>query len=114
MQGGPAPGAGFGEDEGAVGEVEGGEVVSAAEFGSERAPVEPTCDHEVKDEPESVVELEDNAFADAVKSADGVTFDLFDGRLHGAEKEGAGYTDVGERLANDAWLKRGEVGRDVG
>ena len=85
VQGGPAPGAGFGEDEGAVGEVEGGEVVSAAEFGSDGAPVKASGDHEVQDEPEAVVEFDGDAFAYAVEAADGVAFDLFDAGLDGAE-----------------------------
>jgi hypothetical protein len=38
VEGGAALGAGFGEDERAVGKVEGGEVVAASEFGTEGAP----------------------------------------------------------------------------
>ena len=95
MEGGSALGACFGEDEGAVGEVEGGEVVAASEFCSEGAPVEATGDHEVKDEPETVVELEDDALADAVEGADGVVHGLFDAGLDGAEKEGTGDAEVG-------------------
>ena len=114
MKGGSAFGAGFGEDERAVGEVEGGEIVSAAEFGSDGAPVQATSDHEVQDEPEPVVELDGDAFADEVEGADGVAFDLFDSWLYGAEEEWAGDADVGEWLAYDAWFKGGEVGGDVG
>ena len=114
MEGGTAFGAGFGEDEGAVGEVEGGEVVAAAEFRAEGAPVETAGDHEVQDEPEAVVELDGDALADAVEGADGVAFDGFDAGLDGAEQEWAGDADVGERLAYDAWLEGGEIGGDVG
>ena len=95
IEGGSALGAGFGEDEGAVGEVEGGEIVAASEFCAERAPVEAAGDHEMKDEPEAVVELEDDAFADAVEGADGVVFGLFDAGLDGAEEEGACYAELG-------------------
>jgi hypothetical protein len=101
---GSALGAGFGEDERAVGEVEGGEIVSAAEFGSEGAPVEAAGDHEVKDQPEAVVELDGDAFADEVEGRDGAAFDFFDPWLYGAEEEWAGYADVGEGLAYYAWL----------
>jgi len=114
VEGGAALGAGFGEDEGAVGEVEGGEVVSAAEFGSEGAPVEAAGDHEVEDEPYTVVEFDGDAFANAAESADGVAFRFFDGGMYGAEEEGAGDAKVGQALAEDAWLKGGEVGGDVG
>ncbi len=114
MEGGTAFGAGFGEDEGAVGEVEGGEIVAASEFRSERTPVEAAGDHEVQDEPEAVVEFDGDAFADAMERADGVAFDVFDSRLDCTEKEWAGYADLREGLAYDAWLEGGEVGGDVG
>ncbi len=104
----------FGEDERAVRKVESCEVISATKFGANPAPVESAGDHEVQDEPESVVELEDDALADAVKSANSVAFGLFDAWLEGAEEKWTCNADVGERLANDAWLKRREIGRDVG
>jgi hypothetical protein len=106
-------GASFGEDEGAVGEVEGGEIISAAEFGSSGTPVEAAGDHEMKDEPDAVVELDGDAFADSAKPSDGVAFDLFDPWVNGAKEEGTGDADVGEGLVEDAELKGGEVGRDV-
>ena len=56
--------------------------------------MEAAGDHEMKDEPEAVVELEDDAFADAVEGADGVVFGLFDAGLDGAEEEGAGDAEV--------------------
>ena len=114
MERGSAFGACFGEDEGPVGEVEGGEVIAASEFCAEGAPVEAAGDHEVQDEPDAVVELEDDAFADAMERADGVALDFFDARLDGAEEERTGDADVGEGLADDARLQSGEVGRDVG
>jgi len=114
VEGGAALGAGFGEDERAVGKVEGGEVVAAAEFGSEVTPVETAGDHEVKDEPIAVVELDGDALADAAQRTHGVAFELFEGWLDGAQEEGACYADVGYWLAYDAWLKRREIGRDVG
>ena len=71
-------------------------------------------DHEVKDEPEAVVELDGDAFADAVEGCDGVAFDVFDAWLYGSEEEWAGYADVGEGLAYYAWFKCREIGRYVG
>ena len=114
VEGGPAFGAGFSEDEGAVGEVEGGEVVAAAEFSPNGTPVESAGDHEVEDEPEAVVEFDGDTFADAMEGTYGVAFDVFDSRLDGAEEERAGYPDLGEGLAYDARLEGGEVGGDVG
>ena len=91
-------GSGFGENERAIGEVEGSKIVSAAKLGSDGTPVEPASDHEVQDEPEAVVEFDGDAFADATKGADGMAFGLFDGGLDGAEEERAGDADVGEGL----------------
>ena len=92
MERGAALGAGFGEGERAVGEVECGEVVAAVEGGAgllrvEVAPVETAGDHEVEDEEEVVVETEDNALADAAEGANGMAFDGGDGRDGGAQKE---------------------------
>ena len=95
VEGGAALGTSFGEDERAVGEVEGCEIVAAAEFCSEGTPVETAGDHEVQDEPVAVVEFDGDAFADAAEGTDGVAFELFDGRLDGSEEEGAGQADVG-------------------
>jgi hypothetical protein len=95
VEGGAAFGAGFGEDERAVGKVEGGEIVAAAEFGSEGPPVEAAGDHEVQDEPMAVVEFDGDALADAVEGAYGVAFEFFEGWLDGAQEEWAGYADVG-------------------
>jgi hypothetical protein len=67
---GAAFGAGFGEDKRAIGKVEGSEIVSAAEFGPEGAPVEAAGDHQVKDEVVAVVEFDGDAFADAAQGAD--------------------------------------------
>ena len=107
-------GARFGEDERALGEVERGKIVAAAEFCSEGTPVEAAGDHEVKNEPEVVVELDGDAFANAVQGADAMAFDVFDAWLDGAEEKGACYSEVGKGLAYDAWFKGGEVSRDVG
>ena len=57
--------------------------------------METAGNHEVKDEPETVVEFEDDAFAYAVEGADRVVFDLFDARLYGAEEKWAGDAEMG-------------------
>jgi len=67
--------------------------------------MEAAGDHEVQDEPEAVVEFDGDAFADAMEGTDGVAFGVFDSRLDGAEEEWAGYADLGEGLAYDAWLE---------
>jgi hypothetical protein len=64
-------------------------------------------DYEVEDEPEAVVELDGDAFANAAEGCDGVAFDVFDARLDGAEEEWAGDADVVEGLAYDAGFEGG-------
>ena len=118
MQGGAAFGSGFGESEGAVGEVEGGEVVAAAEGGAalfcvELTPVETAGDHQVQDEEEVVIKGKHDALAEAAKFADGLAFDGVDARDGGAEEEWGGDAQVFERLTDYARGERGEVGRDV-
>jgi len=95
VKGGAAFGACFGEDERAVGKVEGSEIIAAAEFGSERAPVQTAGDHEVQDEPMAVVEFDGDAFANAAQGKHDMAFELFERRLDGAQEEGAGYADAG-------------------
>jgi len=107
-------GAGFGEDEGAVGKIEGGEIAAGGEFGMRRFPVQATGDHEVQDKPEIVVETDGDALGDAAERADGVAFGGREGLVGGAEEKGAVETDVFERLIEDAGLKGSEVGGDVG
>jgi hypothetical protein len=51
----------------------------------------------------AVVELEDDALADAMERTYGAAFDGFNAGLDGTEEEWAGDTDCGERLAYDAW-----------
>jgi hypothetical protein len=57
--------------------------------------VETAGDHEVQDEPVAVVKFDGDALADAAEGADGVAFEFFEGRLDGAQEEGAGYADLG-------------------
>src|SRR5215469_4145554 len=114
MERGATLGAGFGEDEGAVGKIEGGEVAAAGEFGMGWFPVQAAGDHEVKNQPEIVVETNGDALADPAERADGVAFGGREGLVGGAEEKGAVEADVLERLIEDAGLERGEVGGDVG
>ncbi len=113
VKGGSAFGSGFGEDERAVGEVEGGEVVSASEFCAGGFPVEAAGDHEMEDEPVAVVEADGNALSDTAKFCDGVAFDTGDRRLRGAKEEGAGDSDLLEGLADKALFECADVCRDV-
>ena len=79
-----------------------------------RAPVQAAGNHQMKDQPEIVVEADGDAFADATKFADGEAVDGGDGGLRGAEKKQAGDADALERLVEDARFEGGEIGGDVG
>ena len=76
--------------------------------------MEAAGDHEVKDEPEVVVEAESDAFADTAQLADGMTFDAGQRGLDRPQKKRARDTDFGQRLADDAGSQRAEIGFDVG
>jgi len=84
VEGSATFGAGLGEDERAIREVEGCEVVASAEFGVALSPVKSSGNHEVEDEPEVVVEAYGDALTDAAQLADGVAFDFGDRWFYGA------------------------------
>ena len=71
-------------------------------------------DHEVKYEPEIAIHTNGDALADAAKFADGFAFGAGEGRIDGAEEEGAGEAHAFKRLAEDARFERGDIGGDVG
>ena len=97
-----------------MGEVEGGEVVAASQFGAERTPVEAASDHQMQDKPDVVFEADGDTLTDAAEFADGLAFCGGDGRLRGAQQEWGGDADVFEALVEDAALDGGDVGGDVG
>jgi hypothetical protein len=114
VNGGAMFAAGFGEEKRAVGKIESGEIVFAANFCGGGFPVETASDHEVEDDPEIVVEAEGDAFADAAKFADGVVVGVGDWRRCSAKQEGRGDADLLQRLVDDARFESGDVGGDVG
>ena len=113
VQRGAALASGFGEHQRAVGKIERGEVVAAAELRARGPPVQAPGDHQVKHEPEVVVEADGDALADAAQLADvrPSTSATAAGR---AQQKGAGDANMLERLADDALFERVDVGGDVG
>ena len=111
---GAALGAGLSENQGAVGKIEGGEVVAAFQAHSGRLPVQAPGDHEMEDEPEIAIEAEYDAFADVAENQHGLPFCRGDGRIGSAQEKRAGDADVVERLLEHAWFEGGEVSGDVG
>jgi len=89
VQRGPSGSAGLGEQQGAMGKVKGGEAQS---FGHRRLcslPLEPARDHQVQDEEEAAVELDDDPLAEPGETYDPAAGNVADGRLHRPEQERA-------------------------
>jgi hypothetical protein len=65
-----------------VREVEGGEILAAGKFGTGRAPVEASGNHQVKDQPEVIVfvffvtQADGNALPNTAEFANFVVFDI--------------------------------------
>ncbi len=104
---------GFGQNQGAVGEVKGGKGVAARELGLRRLPVEAAGDHEVQDQPQIAVHTDGDPFADTAQLADGASFNRGKGRIDGAQQEDRGEAHAFQRLADDARLQCRDVGGDV-
>jgi hypothetical protein len=114
MEGGAALGAGFGEDQRACREIEGGEGVSSGELCLRRAPVETAGDHEMENQPEVAFDADGDALADAAEGEDGLAFDAGKGRIDGAEEEDGAQAYAVEGLRKNKGLESGDVGGDVG
>ena len=114
VQRGAAFGAGFGQHQRAVGEIERGEVVAAAEFRPAAAPVQPAGDHEMQHQPQIAIEADGDALADSAQFAHDATFDRGERRIGGAQQEDVRYANALERLADDARFERAEVSGNVG
>ncbi len=116
VDGGAFFGACFGEEEGAVGELEGEEIDFAGGFMLRVGfPFEAAGDHEVEDEVEVVLESEDDAFALASEGEEVLVLDGFDGWVVGTEDEGAADNYFLEWLVEDFCIifECVEVGEDV-
>ena len=91
VQRGAAFGAGFREDEGAVGKIEREERLAAGEFGCGGCQCRRPAIMRWMHEPEIVAvdrhEPDGDALADAAEFADGAAFDGGDGRVDGAQHE---------------------------
>ncbi len=70
MQRRPALAAGLSEDQGAIREVERGQILAAAQLGFARAPMQPPGNHQVQHDPEIIFETNGNALADSAQPDD--------------------------------------------
>ena len=107
---GCAPGAaGFGEDEGAGGEVEGGEPEPPIERCPGRAPVQTAGDHEMHDQEQSALEPDHDPLPHPPELDRGPAAGRRDRRIDGLEEERARDPDPLELLAEDPWRELFEI-----
>ena len=106
-------GAGLGEDQRAVREVERGEADLARQLRAPRLPVQPAGDHQVEDEEEVVVEREDDALAEPRDASDHLPLDRAERRRRRSHQKRADQPNAVDRLADDPRGKRFDVDRDV-
>src|SRR4029077_8665851 len=67
----------------------------------------------MKHQPMSVLHSEGNALPDAPDFAHYLPFHLSDGRLHSAQKERSGDSQMLQLLPKNAWFERGDVSSDI-
>src|SRR5208283_1980746 len=84
MQRSAAFGASLGENQSAVGKVEGGEGLAAGEFRLGRAPMQTAGNHQVKREPEVAIDSDNDAFPNSPQFPDGTALHTCDRRLSGS------------------------------
>src|SRR5882762_5968395 len=100
VQGRAALAAGFGKHQGTVGKVERREGIAACQLRARRAPVQPSRDHQVKDQPQTVVESNRDALADPPQVTNDMALHLGDGRFRSPEQECIQQTNMPEWLAD--------------
>ena len=114
MQRRAALGAGFGERERPVREVEQRERDAAGRLAARLQPHEAAGDHQVQHEEQVVVEREDEALAEPANRAHGLAVHDLERRHRGAQQERVAQFDPREHLPDDTRLERFAVDLDVG
>jgi alkanesulfonate monooxygenase SsuD/methylene tetrahydromethanopterin reductase-like flavin-dependent oxidoreductase (luciferase family) len=93
--------------------IESGQVGFCADFCADGFPVQPSGDHQVKHEPDIVVEPDRDAFADAAQSGDGPSDRVQRFRLDGAQQERTFQPYTHQRGVQNPSLKRIQIDGDV-
>jgi hypothetical protein len=107
--------AGLGQEERAVRELQCREdELPRGPFLAERSPAEPPGDHEVDDQEQPGLELEDDALAHPPQPRDATPLDGADRRVRGSQDEDVPHVDALDRLAEYARREPVEVDCDVG
>src|SRR5439155_10342971 len=95
-------------------ELEGRQPDLAGRARARRSPVKATGDHQVEDEEELALELEDDALAEAAEPDDPPALRLADRRIDGADEKWGREPDTLERLPDHARGQVLDVDDDVG
>ena len=104
----------FGQYERPLRKVERRERRAAGEPRAPGTPVETARDHQMEDEVQVALEVEDDSLAEAAEPHDSLSDDRGDRRLEGPQQERAREPHLEERPSNHPGLERGQVGGDVG
>src|SRR4030081_2210992 len=103
----------FGEGERSGIEIKGGEGAAAIGSFLLLAPVKASGNHQVKDQPEIVVEAEGDALAHAAQRSHFVALNRIDRRIGGAEKRWTANLKIFQNMADHALLQRFHVNDNV-
>lgn len=106
-------GAGLGEEQRAIVEVERGEADLSRRLGSGRDPAQPPGDHEMDDDEELVLQLPHEALAHPAKEEHPAAGERGEGWIDGAEDERVRQSDGFQPAAEDAALERLQIDHDV-
>ncbi len=78
------------ENEGSVGEIEGCKILSSAEFCVWQSPMQTSGNHEMKNQPQIILQAYGDAFTDSLQLRHFLPLDIGKRRAHGAQEEDVG------------------------
>jgi hypothetical protein len=113
VQGRAMLGARFGKHQGSMGKIESGQHLTTGQFCFGGSPVQTAGDHKMKNQPQTALDPDRNAFADSPKLLNGASFNVCQWRLGGSQQESARQTHAFERLTDYAGFKRANVGDNI-
>jgi hypothetical protein len=113
VQSGTLLGAGFGQHQCALREIERGKTDLSRHCRDRRSPMEPTCDHQMENEEEMAFKAEHNAFTHPTEFMHDLPMGLGKRWIDCPEEKGAMQSDAGDLLSNDLALKRFDVDRHI-
>src|SRR5438552_10288654 len=98
--------AGFGQNERAVGKIEGCQTVAARQLCPWQPPVQPACNHQVQHQPKIAFYSNRDPLADSPQFADDATLDTSNWWLCGSKQKRTRKLHSNERLRDDTRPKR--------